>query len=350
MITYWLTFMIPAFVSLSPLRGTRRLQGLAWLLIGTLLVFLIGLRYKVGGDWFTYLEHYHTVIGMPFLDALRTSDPGYAAVNWLGARFDLQIYTVNLVCALIFVIGLIKFCRQQPLPWLALAVSVPYLVTVVAMGYTRQAVAIGFLFLALSELRNTNQFRYIAWVILAALFHKTAVFLLPLGVLISTRHRALKTFAIVSLFALLGGALVGEYYDALWRNYVEAGMASDGGAIRVWMNACAALALFVSATHWKKRWEDTSLWKWLALLALVSVPLVGFASTAVDRMAIYLIPLQMVVFSRLPVLISDVVMRTLVVIGTLLVYGAVLWVWLNHGTHAQYWLPYRNIALLFLTD
>ena len=32
----------------------------------------------------------------------------------------------------------------MPLPWLALAVAVPYLVVVVAMGYTRQGVAIGF--------------------------------------------------------------------------------------------------------------------------------------------------------------------------------------------------------------
>lgn len=347
MTVYWLMFFIPVLATISPFRSTAQLDRATWLLVGVLFVCVIGFRYEIGVDWTAYLDQYDVTVGKSFLNALATaSDPGYAALNWLAALFGLQVYAVNLIGAVFFMTGLIVFCRQQPLPWLAFAIAAPYLVIVVAMNYNRQAVALGFLFLALADLSKLNQFRFVVWVLVAALFHKTALFVLPVGVLMSTQRNAIRAFAILALFALLALALLAEQYDALWYQYVEVGMVSEGGTIRVWMNATAAIVLLVTRKYWRRRWPDTQLWIWLSLLALACVPLVGLASTAVDRMALYLIPLQLVVFSRLPTLITDVINRTLAVVAVLLVYGAVLWVWLNYAIHAEYWLPYKNVTFL----
>ena len=51
MIAYWIMFLVPVLAILSPLRGTAPLNRATWLLVGLLLVFLIGLRHQVGGDW-----------------------------------------------------------------------------------------------------------------------------------------------------------------------------------------------------------------------------------------------------------------------------------------------------------
>ena len=109
------------------------------------------------------------------------------------------------------------------------------------------------------------------------------------------------------------------------------------------MNVAAAVTMFIFWKRWKAHFPDHRLWFWLAILSLLCLPLVFVASTAVDRMALYLAPLQVVVYSRVPALIQSIMLRTVVVVTILGGYAAVLWVWLNLGTHAHYWLPYKNI-------
>lgn len=346
MTAYWLLFAVPVLATLVPLRGTPPLSRATWLLVGGVLVFLIGLRHQVGGDWDTYVELYDMQIDAPLSQILLHKGPGANALDWFSALLGFKVYAVNVVSALIFTAGLVVFCRQQPLPWLALAVSVPYLVTVVAMGYTRQSVAIGFVFLALAELRNSHQIRFVALILLATTFHQTAFLILPLGVLGLKTRNTTKALAVIGLFLVILLTLFISRYDVLWQNYVEAQMASEGGAIRVWMSAVAGVAMLMVRKRWAQHWPDARLWAWISVLSLACIPLVGLASTAVDRMALYFIPLQLVVFSRLPVMMPGVFERTVSVVAILAAYGAVLFVWLNFATHSSYWVPYNNVVFL----
>ncbi len=157
-----------------------------WVALGVFFTFFIGFRYQVGGDWGSYLEQYDTMAGMSLIeDMVVGKDAGYVFLNWLMAKWGLGIYGVNLVCAGIFVTGLIIYCRQQLNPLLAFAVAVPYLVIVVAMGYTRQGVALGLLFWAIAYLERDKFIHYIALIAVGALFHKTVLIMLPFGFLIS---------------------------------------------------------------------------------------------------------------------------------------------------------------------
>ena len=82
----------------------------------------------------------------------------------------------------------------------------------------------------------------------------------------------------------------------------------------------------------------------MALLALACVGwlMVSPSSTAVDRVALYLIPLQLFVFSRLPDLMGRGRGLRNWVMAVVAYYTAVLFVWLNFATHSQYWLPYQS--------
>ena len=136
--------------------------------------------------------------------------------------------------------------------------------------------------------------------------------------------------------------LLSEDADALWTNYVEAQMQSQGAKIRVLMNAIPAALMLV----WGKRLapdpQERKLWTWIALVALLCLPIVSLATTAVDRVALYLIPIQIFVFSRIPRLAGgNIRVRTLLVLGVIGYYAAVQFVWLNFATHSQYWVPYQ---------
>ncbi|MCA1713860.1 MAG: EpsG family protein, partial [Gammaproteobacteria bacterium] len=124
-------------------------------------------------------------------------------------------------------------------------------------------------------------------------------------------------------------------------NYVEEELQSEGGAIRVAMNAVPAVLFLLFRKRLAPEAQERRLWTWMAVFALTCLPLVGLASTAVDRVALYLIPIQLFAFSRVPRLATSVAIRTLLVLGIVSYYAVAQFVWLNYATHAEYWAPYH---------
>jgi hypothetical protein len=87
------------------------------------------------------------------------------------------------------------------------------------------------------------------------------------------------------------------------------------------------------------------VWRTLALLAVAAEAAIFLVSSVVvDRLAMYLIPLQLFVFGRLYLLASrdpraSGGWQLLVVLYS----AAVLYVWLNYGHFSGGWIPYRNV-------
>ena len=336
-------FLSPAIIALVSYSGTSELKRVAWFGTWLGLTLLIGLRDEVGCDWWTYLEIFEEIRILPFPGIEKAMDPAYGLLNWTVAYFDGPIYWVNTVCGAIFAAGIIKFARKQPLHWMALSLTVPYLVIVVGMGYTRQGAALGLVFWGLAKLSEGRYLKYLLYVALGALFHKSALLMLPLAVFESRGGRIWKYLAIIATVGLLGVALLLEFADVYWNNYIDASLESEGGAIRVWMNVVPTLLMFAVWRRWRSTYSDYRIWLGVGLMAIICVPLVAMASTAVDRIAIYFSPIQIAVFSRLPGLVRESMTRTLVVIGILGYYTAVLWVWLNLGIHSKMcWIPYKT--------
>ena len=314
--------------------------NLGWLLFWP-LVLMIGLRHEVGGDWGAYIRHFESYATESWAALLSAKEPGYAVLNGLAASMGWSYYGTNLFCAFLFTYGLWRFCRAQPLPALALAVAVPYLITVVAMGYTRQSVAIGLSLLALLALERQHWLRFVAWVLLAATFHNSAVVLLILALAISGggwwwRMPLMVAVALVAYQSILASSI-----DNYLVNYEQAGYQSQGAAIRVAMNALPAL-LFL---RWQKTLQladiQVRLWRLMAYAALAMglALAVASSSTAVDRLALYLIPLQLFVWSRMPVRFGRLDRQWVTYV---LAYSfAVLIVWLFFAANSSYWLPYQ---------
>lgn len=346
MIVYWLMFFVPVFALFYPLRMTAYARNWMWRAICVLFVLVIGLRFEVGGDWAAYLEHYQEAIGASFSDTLVIlSDPGYALLNWISASLDLGIYGVNLGCGAVVMTGVYYFCRRQPQPWIAFAVAIPYMLIVVAMGYSRQGAAVGFTLLALVALADGHIKRFFFWIACAALFHKSAVLLLPLGILVSTHKGIWIIISMSVMSALLVSALLLEFYEELWTNYVVAGSISEGGPVRVAMNAVPAVIFLLFAKRLAPDDYERKLWTWIAIFALACIPLVGLASTAVDRVALYFMPIQLFVYPRISYLFRSSISKSLVIASVVAGYSLVQWVLLNYATYVSvYWVPYDNAA------
>lgn len=351
MLIYWLLFLFPAVIALlgrdrgpTPPQKAVKLSP-PWITFGLLLIVCIGLRHQVGGDWYNYLGHLEEARDQSWYALATQSDPGYKLLNGLSLALGWDIYGVNTIMALFFVCGLIAFCRRLPKPWLAAAVAVPYLVIVVAMGYSRQGMALGIAMLGLLALEQRVPMRFAAWIVGATLFHRSAMLLLPIAALTSTKKRIWIAFWI-GVIAVIGYlAFLERDVSYLYTQYVERGYESQGALIRLGMNSLAAGLFLALQRRFPMQPESLSLWRWMSYLSLLLF-IVYFvtpgASVALDRMGLYLLPLQIVVYSHLPGVLGPKNKRpwTLIVLG----YCAVVQlVWLNLANNAYAWLPYRNL-------
>ena len=347
MLAYYFVFIVPAVAALINAQRTASSNPFVWGFVGLFYTLFVGLR-MVGGDWWNYLIRFADMRYLTLDEALAIKDPGYQLISYYMAYWDWGFGAVTVICALISVTGLIVFLRRQVNPWLGLAVAVPYLVIVVYMGYMRQGVALGLVMLGMVFLERGKFVRSIAVVVLAATFHKTAIIMIAFGIFQKGRGKLFKIVAVVFTAVGIWSAFVGDAAEALYANYVEAGMESQGALIRVVLNLVPAFLLFVFRKRWKAYFNDYAFWVMIAWASVASVFLVGFASTAVDRMALYFLPIQIVVFSRLPFLARDVMSPMITTVFVLLLYFGVLTVWLNFSANSFYWIPYKSIIFEYM--
>jgi len=320
--------------------------SISWAFIWLFFSLSIGWRYEVGGDWDAYLLHLQFRELMPFYNVVTGEDPGYYLLNWVVAQCGGEIYWVNTVCGGVLMAGIVRFSRTLPVPWLAFLVSVPYLIIVVGMGYTRQSAALGLLMLGLVSLGNQSMRWFVFWTVLGATFHKSAVIMLPIAALASTSNRFWSCLwgGVISLLAAYFFIL--DSAADLWENYVEADYHAQGGLIRVLMNAVPATLFLILGKRMVVDEARNTLWFWMSLLALVCVPLVMLSSTATDRVALYLIPVQLFVFSHLPFISKEPRWRATIALAVVCYYAVVQFVWLVFASHSHAWLPYRVFWLI----
>lgn len=225
MLAYWFLFLVFAAGALvyptlakgaptggSPALHSGQVQASYNILAAAALIpaVMIGLRYNVGTDFNVYDDMFTEIGRRDFDWSIRRIDPAYGALNWVVHSTGAGFWLVNLICGMVFMFGLVRFAKQQPLPWLAITVAVPYLIIVVGMGYSRQAVAIALSMAGLVAVANGSFIRFVLWVLAGALFHRTAVILIPIVALSYSRNRfqaiaVAVAGCVIGYFALGGG-------------------------------------------------------------------------------------------------------------------------------------------------
>jgi len=356
MLPYWLLFGIVSWMALNERGGTGlsyKGWSVNWYFLLYFLILLIGLRHKVGGDWGSYLLKVNDQQNISLLQAFTISDPGYAVTNWFAVRSGFGIYFTNTVCASIFSFGLIEFCRMQPRPWLGAVVAVPYLIIVVAMGYTRQGTAIGFTMLAFVALQEKSTRNFILYIILASCFHKTAIILMPLIAVMRQDKMFINVLWSILFGFLLYAVFMESSIERLKMNYFEREMTSLGAGVRVAMNGFPAVFFILFRNSFGIPKEDKLFWIGVSIMSILFLFLVNIltSTTIIDRLALYLIPIQIYVFSRLPELFGERHSVGGIFVLCVIAYSAVVqFVWLFFATHSHWWLPYQFYPLVWLFE
>ena len=347
---FFLTFIVISSLTLVTNNNKYLLNNIyfdlsAWILLFLFLIFFIGFRYEVGGDWDSYIESYiENLKGQRLTSELLSREPFFKTLGIIGSNYIGGIYFINTISAIIFTISLIFFCKSLPYPWIGFLTAFPYLVTVVALGYTRQSISIGLFMITLVFLKKNKFWKYLIINFLAIGFHFSSFITLPLVMVQKIKRRKFYFFVGLSLIVLFFIAMKAEL-SAMIENYLEIDYASKGALIRLIMLIIPTLIFFKFKKNFEYENKIEEFWTYLGYLSILFFILyfVSPSSTAVDRFALFVIPFQMFVWSHVPNLLSKKNSSVIVFIIFFIFYNfSILWVWLFHSIHSNEWLPYKN--------
>ena len=126
MIIYWILFLIPLTISVLPDRLNIKLNNQLILLYGIICTLFIGFRYQIGGDWGIYDNWARLINTIDFIEVFNMFSPGYNMMVWISVNLGFGVLLSNIICALLFIIGLTIFVKSLPNPWLGYVVAFPY--------------------------------------------------------------------------------------------------------------------------------------------------------------------------------------------------------------------------------
>ena len=109
------------------------------------------------------------------------------------------------------------------------------------------------------------------------------------------------------------------------------------------MNALPGGLLLIYYREFHAKFLTPLHWYLIAIASLLLLVASVFDSTAVDRLAIYVVPLQIYVWTRMALLFNRKEWVAMSMVSIIILYGAALGFWLNFANHADDWVPYTSI-------
>lgn len=238
---------IPLLLSIYELLTKRGVPSFAKYALSTMLVLVTGFRYNGGNDFFNYVDIYNKI---------EYSDTHVEFcfkqicffLNWLG----LGVHSLFLVCSLLTILPISYILKKNYSRFYCTGITL-YLGTYIffeSWNTVRQAISMSFAALAVFAYHNgiPNKVRLgrnlttILLFVIACLFHRSFVFILPFFVLITfnkIRVNILYTSALLIVTFFIGKAmnsvygyiillLPGSFSDSHYLNEIETRGVSTG--------------------------------------------------------------------------------------------------------------------------
>ncbi|MFN3590969.1 MAG: EpsG family protein [Thermaurantiacus sp.] len=317
------------------LAGQPGLQRQIYWLVLLFLFLFVAFRFEIGCDWSGYLNQFDLQRDGGFAETLEARDPAWwtllEAVHVLGLPYPW----INVGTALIFFTGIHMLAQRQPDPLAFLILLFPVLVIQMPMSALRQACAIGVMCMAFCAFMDARLFRFIALTAVAALFHASAALFILLAPLVRGRLTPGRILA-AAVLALPGGLVLlsGELAEIARDRYLDSGLEAYGAVYRVAVLSLTGLFFFVMMRRpWNQQFPADVRFATIGAGIMVALfGVVQLSSVIGDRIGYYMIPIQAMLFARIPYLRLGP-LRPLFTIGPWLGLGFLLTYWTLSSFH-----------------
>lgn len=304
MLIYYTVYSATLFTAYAGRQRASLNRSLYWITLIFLMLFS-SLRFEVGCDWTGY---YNNFAGTPYLSwegVFEHQNPSHWGLIKLIREAERSYLWLNFVPAAIFFFGLHRLARRQPDPLAFLVFCFPILIINMPMSAIKQAAAIGFLCLAYCAFIDRRPFLYAFWILLGWSFHSSIMLFLLFTPFVIGKFNRINVF--IALILASPGAyllLQTEAADTAAQRYIDTGLDASGAAFRLGiLTLSGAFFLWKLAPRWRRVFPKDYKIAAIGAWTMVVFFSLFFVSTVIgDRFGYYLIPLQSMIFARIPYL------------------------------------------------
>jgi hypothetical protein len=222
--------------------------------------------------------------------------------------------------------------------------AMPILITVMSMGYVAQSVALAFLMLAYVQFIKEGVIFFIICILIGAMFHPSVIVFLPMILLSFFNTKKLSIFILAGILGIIFYVFFDTILNKMIENYIDDKLESKGYLYRSLFNFISIFVFFIFINKKKLEKNYKILFYFFSISSslLLLLYFAGLTSTGVDRMALYLIPIQILIINKFLNNYS-VNSRKIVSFIFFIIYFTYMLVWFNFSNFSSYWMPYKNI-------
>lgn len=145
------------------------------------LLMLVGLRYNTGADWAMYTKAFETI---PIEGNYPQWELGFVLVSNLFYYLFGNYYVLQFCATLFLLYALFKFyVARTNYPILSIAIFISMFFISIMMAQVRQSIALAIILLGNKYIFERKSLPFVLTVAIAAMFHISAIFALPLYLL-----------------------------------------------------------------------------------------------------------------------------------------------------------------------
>lgn len=250
-------------------------------IISIQMFLIFALNFKpLTGDLITYEYYYGYISSFSFENILQSSslfsgplgfEFGYVLSNWifgrLGATFDVFMVVYYAVCVFCVSRFIYKYSDDIPMSYM-IFMSLGAFVTM--FGILRQSLGLAILLLAIPSIKKKHFIRYLLWILLASLFHKTLLLAIPLYFLDRLRVKRSTYFKMIVCSLVIVAAtpifsmVLSKIIQLLGKDYSPTAFAWNNMYLVI-----VFLAAFVALFYDFKNDGDDNVFHWGFIFALL---------------------------------------------------------------------------------
>ena len=128
--------------------------------------------------------------------------------------------------------------------------------------------------------------------------------------------------------------------------YVYSNYDSKGAIIRLLLNLFPSIFIIIFIRHFKFKTIEKNIWLSVSVINILLFLLFFIinGSAALDRISIYLTPIQIVAFTHMPEILSKKgYLNKFIIFNIVTIYALILFVWIKYSDNSENWLPYNNV-------
>jgi hypothetical protein len=276
---------------------SRNVQFLLWGIITVSLAVFAGLRADdVGADTNAYVNRFNYLVSINQVwDVSGSGELGskilLAASRLLSDNPSVYLLITSSLATVLYVTALHRMTRY---PATALFVFIAFGFYVFHMNGLRQGLALGFYMHALAALLVGRPMSYVIWTLVAAMFHISALALLPVYFLVRM-GLSIWSLSLLALILWVGVSAISSilpYFGILNERYIDYGERTETGATLLTLfYVTAAVSFLLSRSLIRPEWRDRfDYFLILILFGAIIYVVVTLTGSYVEmtRMALYL--------------------------------------------------------------